>query len=356
MKYTTLIVTLLALLLVISLARAEWELLLATHNMSGVTALETDGSRLFAGGSLEGLYTSDDNGDTWCTTALTHGYVQAIAISGDAVYAFVNEHGMFRSDDYGKTWNPINDGLRTIHDHTLDIRIPYINQILVTRSDMVIAAGGFDGTYISRDRGETWHFAADWSFPCPKGPEVPDFTFSDSIDSMIEYDGYLWAAAWFHVYRSPDDGSTWECVPVLPRLGEAYDWAVLNNQLYVAGGHGFVRWNEGELAWDDLNNGLPDSPDLRSLAVNRGRIFAAVRASSMIRPGAYRTVAHGVYEFDEQSETWFPAGLEGVAVYLVASDQSYLYASTYKGIYRASIPVVQPYGKAAATWGAIKRP
>ena len=132
-------------------------------------------------------------------------------------------------------------------------------------------------------------------------------TFSDSIDSMIEFDGYLWAAAWFYVYRSPDDGATWECVPVLPRLGEAYDWAVLNNRLYVAGGHGFVRWNEGELAWDDLNNGLPDLPDLRSLAVYRGRIFAAVRASSMISPGAYMSVVHGVYVFDEQSETWFPA-------------------------------------------------
>ena len=354
MKYTTFIVTLLALLLVISLARAEWEPLLGMRAMKTASALEGDGRRLFAGGSLEGLHTSDDNGDTWNTTALTHGYVQAIATSGDAVYAFVNEHGMFRSDDYGKTWNPINDGLRTIHDHTLDIRIPYINQILVTRSDMVIGVGGFDGTYISRDRGETWRFPAHWSFPCPKGPEVPDFTFSDSIDSMIEYDGYLWAAAWSYVFRSPDDGAAWECVPVLPRLGEAYDWAVLNNRLYVAGGHGFVRWNEGELAWDDLNNGLPDLPDLRSLAVYRGRIFAAVRASSMISPGAYMGVAHGVYVFDEQSETWFPAGLDGAAVFLVASDQSYLYASTYKGIYRASIPTVQPYGKAVMTWGALK--
>ena len=102
MKYTTLIVTLLALLLVISLSRAEWEPLLGMRAMKTASALESDGRRLFAGGSLEGLYTSDDNGDTWNTTALTHGYVQAIAVSGDVIYAFVSEHGMFRSEDYGE--------------------------------------------------------------------------------------------------------------------------------------------------------------------------------------------------------------------------------------------------------------
>jgi hypothetical protein len=67
------------------------------------------------------------------------------------------------------------------------------------------------------------------------------------------------------------------------------------------------------------------------------------------------SVVHGVYVFDEQSETWFPAGLDGASVFLVASDQSYLYASTYKGIYRASIPIVHSYGKAATTWGAVKQ-
>ena len=179
MKYLTVIAL---MLLVISLSRAEWEPLLGMRAMKTASALESDGRRLFAGGSLEGLYTSDDNGDTWNTTALAHGYVQAVAISGDVIYAFVSGYGMFRSDDNGKTWNPINNGLHTIHDHTLEIRIPYINQILVTRSDMVIAVGGFDGTYISRDRGETWRFPASGRFPAPKRPTCP--TLHSAIPSI----------------------------------------------------------------------------------------------------------------------------------------------------------------------------
>ena len=336
-----------SMFIAISIARAEWELLLATHNMSGVTALETDGSRLFAGIG-RGLYTSDDNGDTWCTTALTHGYVQAIAISSDVVYAFVNEHGMFRSDDYGATWNPINNGLHTIHDHTLDIRLPSIEQILVTSSGMVLAVGGLDGTYISRDRGETWHFPADWQYPCPKAPDL-DYPISDDIVSMTEYDGYWWAASvWYDLYRSPDNGATWECLgQPLSRGGgaEPRNWLVLNNQLYVGelfGAHGFARWNEGELAWEDLSDGLPDSPYMTSLAVNRGRIFAGLSG--------------GVYMFDQEAETWTPVGLNGSFVLSLVSHQSYLYvAVSRKGIYRASIPIVHSYGKAAATWGAVKQ-
>ena len=336
-----------SMFIAISIARAEWELLLATHNMSGVTALETDGGRLFAGIG-RGLYTSDDNGDTWCTTALTHGYVQAIAISGDVIYAFVYELGMFRSDDYGKTWNPKNNGFPIVHDHTLDIRLPSIEQILVTSSGMVLAVGGLDGTYISRDRGETWHFAAEWLYPCRKSPDIPDFTISDQLVSMTEYDGYWWAASvWYDLYRSPDNGATWECLgQPLSRGGgaEPRNWLVLNNQLYVGelfGAHGFARWNEGELAMEDLSDGLPDSPYMTSLAVNRGRIFAGL--------------SRGVYMYDQGAETWTPVGLNGSFVLSLVSHQSYLYvAVSRKGIYRASIPIVHSYGKAAATWGAVK--
>ena len=83
---------------------------------------------------------------------------------------------------------------------------------------------------------------------------------------------------------------------------------------------------------------------ITSLAVNRGRLFT----------GLYE---FGVYMFDERSEKWFPAGLQEFHVTALGSHQSYLYAATGEpgAIYRASIPIVQLYGKAATTWGAVKR-
>ena len=108
--------------------------------------------------------------------------------------------------------------------------------------------------------------------------------------------------------------------------------------------------------WENLNEGRPvdniELPacreylrtiyDILTLAVNRRRIFAGVRHQ-------------GVWGFDEQSETWFPVGLEGRHIGTLVSHQSYLYAVTYPdGIYRASIPTVNVYHKLVTTWGAIK--
>ena len=82
---------------------------------------------------------------------------------------------------------------------------------------------------------------------------------------------------------------------------------------------------------------------MNQLEVNRGRIFATFYGSD-----------RGVWLFDQPSETWFPTGPQDVGVYSLVSHQSDLYAGTENGIYRASIPIVQPYGKLATTWAHVK--
>lgn len=62
-----------------------------------------------------------------------------------------------------------------------------------------------------------------------------------------------------------------------------------------------------------------------------------------------------MYLFDERSDTWIPAGLDGLTVYDLISHQSDLYAAIGEGIYRAAIPTVNSYNKAFTTWGAIKQ-
>ena len=331
----------------------EWELIPGTEDMGDIITLETDGNRLYAGAE-NGVYISDDNGVTWRLTEMTH-FINAMAISDDAVYAFVFEHGMFRSDDCGETWNPINNGLHKIDDRTGEIRRPSFHQILVTSSGMVIAVGYHWGTYISRDRGETWHYPfEEWVFD---GPYVSTYIAWDTW-SMTEFNGYLWSAcsAGFPtLYRTADEGDTWESLPnwaasrrALFDYGQARDWAVLNDQLYVAAHKGFARWDEGELAWDDLSGGLPDEPWMNNLTLNRGRIFAGVRN-------------RGVWMFDEPSETWVPVGLQEFLILDIVSHQSQLYAAVRYdnwapvGLFRASISIINPYGKSAITWGAVKR-
>ena len=342
--------------------RTLWIPLGGTEGLERTDSLETDGRRLYVG-TRGGIYVSDDDGYTWRATGLTDA-IGIIAIGTDAIYATAHgtERGMYRSDDRGETWQPIHNSMPTITSVRVDgseyERFPYINQILPTNSGAIIAVGYNDGTYISDDRGETWHNPfGEWMYPGPKASFVPDYDFSDSIWSMIEFDGYWWAVLCSAaVLRSQDNGNTWEYVGHLVThngkwFGQVRDWTVLDDKLYVAADDGFARWNENEQAWEDLSRGLPPPykylvhphHEIQVLAVNRNRIFAGLRN-------------HGVWTFDKQSETWTPAGMGGLNVRALVSHQSELYALTREGIYRASIPTVQPYKKAVTTWGAIKRP
>ena len=308
--------------------------------------IETDGRRLYAGGT-DGIYLSTDHGYTW-RLRLNVQYCTTITIHQNTAYAGTYYEGVFRSDSYGVTWQPKNSGILLIDRGGVPGH-PIIEQVLATSSGTVIAVGYHDGTFTSTDRGETWHGVIDdWIIPGDKDRKTSDFHVADGIWSMTEYNGYLWAAYSNSLaFRSPDSGETWESLPYwahgsIAEYRRVVDWAVRDDQLYVAGDEGFGRWNEAELAWDDLSQGLPNEPSIQTLALNRGRIFAGLDR-------------RGVWVFDERFETWFPVGLEGASIYALVSHQSNLYAATKNGIYRASISVVQPHGKAITTWGAIKQ-
>ena len=343
--------------------RTLWIPLVGTEALVERTnSLETDGRRLYVG-TQDGLYISDDDGSTCRPTNLTDA-IGIIAISTDAIYATAHgsERGLYRSDDRGETWKPIHSAMPTATSVRVDgseyERPPYMQQILSTSSSAIIAVAYNDGTYISNDRGETWHDPVEeWMYPGPKAPHVPDYSFSDSIWSMTEFDGYWWAvlsSGSTAVLRTHDNGGTWEYVGGLATLerrwfGQVRDWTVLDGQLYVGCSKGFAQWNEAEQAWEDLSRGLPPPykflihPDheIQVLAVNRNRIFAGLREN-------------GVWTFDKRSETWTPIGLGGLTVVALVFHQSELFALTREGIFRATISVVQPHGKAATTWGALK--
>ena len=328
--------------------RVEWIHIDGTETM-GLGVLETDGRRLYTS-TKDGVYLSDDDGYTWRPTELEHS-TMAIAISRNAVYAGTNNRGVFRSDSRGVTWNPINNGIRPWEaEPDKEIRYPRIETILVTRSGAVITVMYHQGTYTSTDRGDTWHDVIDdWILPGNKERRIDDFPIATGIWSMTEFDGYLWASdssAGHGIYRFPDNGQAWETTSNYG-YGEVSDWAALDGRLYVGAAHGLARWSEKGPAWEYFFEGLPELPNIRTLAVNRGRLFAGTD--------------NGVFMFDARSEKFISAGLQDFSVGDLASHQSDLYAKAYahgelSGIYRASIPVVQPYGKAATTWGDLKKP
>ena len=338
--------------------RAEWTQLTVAQPMGRVNALETDGRRLYAG-TWNGVYISLDDGYTWGSSEVKHTCT-AIAIHQNTVYAGTHGNGVVRSDNLGETWKPINDGLPLYEE--LD-QYGRVEQILVTSSGTVITVTCL-GTYTSTDRGETWHGVIDDWIVRQDAWGAPDWPIARSILSMTEFDGYLWSEADGSMFRSPDNGHTWESIP---RFGHhpAHDWAVFNDRIIRRRRLRLCTMERRRTPFplgvshrraSKRSDGYLDyAPSLTSLAVNRGRLFA----------GLYD---HGVYMFDARSDTWIPAGLQWLTVSALVSHQSELYAATYalherqagtvhtpQGIYRATILTVQPYGKAATTWGAVKQ-
>ena len=330
-------------------ARAElepvWVPLLGTDALE-IGSLLSDGERLYAA-TLNGLYISDDDGSTWRPTELDQPYAYNIlAIHQNTVYATAHPHGGFRSDDRGETWKPINNGLPLKFWDDGDSYYPSVKQILVTNSSTSILVAPYR-TFTSTDRGETWRdVSEEWT--------AHESKIGSEIELMIEFDGYLWAAtSTGGMLRSADKGQTWKWTRHFNH-GRITDWEVFNDRLYAAGEYSFGRWNEAERAWEYFSESLEtgtDEPHFTSLAVNRGRLFAGLRY-------------YGVYMFDDRSETWIPAGLQEFGIAALVSHQSDLYAAAFEkirnsteplGIYHASIPIIQPYGKAATTWGAVKQ-
>lgn len=231
--------------------RTLWFPLAVAETQGHVRVLETDGFRLYASAGIKeesGLYISLDNGYTWRYTKLGqdlgHFSVTAITITRNSVYAGTAFHGVFRSDDRGDTWKPINNGFhqRTVNGEKVPDEYPRIDQMSITSDGTIVAMMSFDGTYISTDRGETWHSVLDkWIHGC--------CLIGGRVRSMTEFDGYLWVDdVNFGILRSPDSGQTWESRH--SGYGDIGEWAELKDRLYVGALHGLARWNEAKPAWE----------------------------------------------------------------------------------------------------------
>ena len=173
--------------LVAAHAHADWELILDDHTSS----IASDGERLYAA-TEDGIYYSRDDGDTWRRSNYKD-YVQNLTALAGAVYGFSWKDGVMQSVTKGNTWHPKNNGFDRVWNRR-KFFYPEIRQFLVTGSGMVIAVACHQGTWISRDRGDSWHAVTDeWKVIDER---YTGFPLGDGIWSIS------FAA------RSPDEGAT----------------------------------------------------------------------------------------------------------------------------------------------------
>ena len=263
------------------------------------------------GGSVaydgNGVYRSDDSGQTWSHSGLEQtGSISKIIVhptNPDIAYAGAMGHlfttgpdrGLFRTIDGGQHWENvlfINDSTGiidlTIHPDNPDIL--YAAAWQRVRTAYRRAYGGpFSGIYKSMDGGNTWQ---QLTSGLPEAAGRIGITISPSYPNILyamfehETSGYLQA-----IYRSANNGNTWvkkgitgiNNAPYTYWFGKIIADPVDSNAVYLTGLDLYKSTNGGQ-SWSDIFTNMhldqhavafhPDNPDI-ILVGNDGGVYRA---------------------------------------------------------------------------------
>jgi len=270
-----------------------------------ISALHVDPGRGLCAGTDVGLFSSTDNGENWSLLGLSGMNVPVFCISKPgSLFAPFPDSSLRRSTDGGASWTALTIGATSINS-------------LVARSNGTLYLGEWKaGIFSSTDDGASWKNLFYVPYPIGTNPLA-----CTSVGTL-----YVTTSAF--VYRSADQGTTWQ---IVLQAGQAfpYDCAIgagTQGEVYVAidGGGAYFSPDSGK-SWNIENNGLPRAT-INAFAIGSdGIVFAATDS--------------GVFFTDGKSGSWkaLAAGMPSLAVASLAIDSSgYLYAGTKGGgIYRS---------------------
>jgi len=205
---------------------------------------------LLAATSNAQVFRSEDSGDSWRPLpfpAQMRATLHALAVDhqNPGVY-FVGlssetpqYSGIMRTSDSGFTWKRIPEpGLRAVW-----------SVAIWAQDSRVIAAGGENGLWLTRDGGETWERIAPWDDP--KMNPIVSLTF-DPWDSKILYAGTPHLA-----WKTADGGATWQLIHER-MLDDSDVFSILvddrrRQRIFAATCGGIYRSADGGAGWVKLN-------------------------------------------------------------------------------------------------------
>ena len=320
-KYLLLLISIFFLTSFNSKAQDFWEVVSTPDSANLVSIFIHSNGDIFIGSN--GVYLSEDNGQTW----------DYIGLYGETIYSLITDSsnnifaggngGIFKSNDYGESWYVVFEGLNNVLSFATGTE------------GLMFAGSGYDiGIIRSFDFGETW----DTVFYVP-GWEEYVFDITISPDGMLYAGTTAWLGNGGGVYRSLNNGDTWEHVGLLYYYIQSL--AVNTNGDLFAGsvGHHY-QGIAGILISSDLGDSwtmLKDNEIVIGIEINtEGYIYIGC-SNDWTSGGAYYSTDYGI--------SWQPIH-SGLIVKdidrLSLSANQYLYAISYSTntFYRSCEPTV----------------
>ena len=238
-----------------------------------------DGDDYFVGG--DSLYISRDRGSTWQASAPTGQTIELTAILkfGDIIYLGTYGSGVYISSNNGDSWLPFNSGLGSYaefakkfvssgdtiiyatdgggvyilipgsnswqqYNENLPSNIAWTtNDIVVTNTNIILSSGA-SGFYHFRPKGSS-QWIEGWI-------QTPRGTYT-TPNALLAIGNIVFSGSRAGIYRSLDNGVTWDSVGISALPLDAVSFAMDKNRIYAgytrSSGNDFFVWYS-----DDFGN------------------------------------------------------------------------------------------------------
>ncbi len=326
---------------------------------NGFECITIDNSdNIVVGTNYYGVVRSTDDGMNWET--LNNGMYfttikSLVADSSGSLYAVVEGKGIYKSTDEGNNWNLVN-----IKDSLYNGSILSLTAL---QSGGLMAYANYGGTYVTTDY-TTWnpftnplasnyssltigvskngyYFEGTSSGKIYRSPSSSDnwIDITDTLSTNYIYKigvkstGEVFVLSDVGVYRSTDNGDTWQNVNGIPAT---YNFSIAfspDGDIFIGGGGeggGVYRSTDDGVDWTNLQEGLTNSGIL-SLATNPGGSI-------------YAGTFDGIFNSNDSGATWNYIG-EGLASTrinsLIFTQSQYLLTGTSgSGIFKSINPFI----------------
>ena len=238
-----------------------WESLILSASFF---SLAFDGPDLFAGGHGH-VYHSTNNGDSWKSNYVTDFMISSLAIMDTDLFAGSVTSGVFRSTDKGVTWAAVNTGMADT----------VVNCLAVKGTELF--AGTIGGVYRSGTSGESWL-------------AINNGLTSLDVQALAVSGSNLFAGTWQGgVFLTTDNGFSWNPVNTGLTVPDVLCFTVHLTDIFAGVWNGgvFLSTDNGG-NWTPVNTGLEDNivqtlPVIQSLLIEGTDLYAGNMGSGVWR-------------------------------------------------------------------------